>query len=138
MEASSPLAAMQAPSFMPAWGRNDMYTSHAHAHLARATGFGQGTFDFRDLSMKAPPKPDYFAMQPVRGSSPAASLAADLSQNFHIDMRQVPLDLRTEACTDGFAAPNCQPRADRSLRRISSGQLMVVVSRAGKVEVTRC
>jgi hypothetical protein len=37
--------------------------------------------------MKKPTSnPDYF-MQPVRGSSPAASLAADLSQNFHIDMR---------------------------------------------------
>ncbi|KAK1146405.1 m-phase inducer phosphatase [Aspergillus melleus] len=28
---------------------------------------------------------DYFNVKPVRGSSPTASLAADLSQNFHID-----------------------------------------------------
>jgi M-phase inducer tyrosine phosphatase len=28
-------------------------------------------------------------MQPVRGSSPTVSLAADLSQNFHIDQRYV-------------------------------------------------
>ena len=87
MEASSPLAAMQAPSFMPAWGRNDLYTSHPHSHLSRGSNFGPGAFDFRDLSMKRPRKPDYFAMKPVRGSSPTTSLAADLSQNFHIDMR---------------------------------------------------
>jgi hypothetical protein len=130
MEASSPLAAMQAPSFMPAWGRNDIYTSHAHAHLARATGFGPGTFDFRDLSMKGPSNPDYFAMQPVRGSSPAASLAADLSQNFHIDMRQASLDLTAGPYADGTAVLNCQPLVDRSSRRISLGQLMAVVSMA--------
>lgn len=33
--------------------------------------------------------PDYFKLKPVRGSSPTASLAADLSQNFHIDRRFV-------------------------------------------------
>jgi len=87
MEASSPLAAMQAPSFMPTWGRNDMYTSHPHAHMSGTNNFGPGAFNFRDLSMMRPSKPDYFAMKPVRGSSPTASLAADLSQNFHIDMR---------------------------------------------------
>lgn len=122
---------------MPAWGRNDLYTSHAHAHLARATGFGQGTFDFRDLSMKAPPKPDYFGMQPVRGSSPAASLAADLSQNFHIDMRQVTLKLEkrlTYILTTLPAARNCQPRVDHSSLRISSAQLTVVVSRENTQE----
>ena len=87
MEASSPLAAMQPPSFMPTWGRNDMYTSHPHSRLSAASAFGPGAFNFRDLSMKRSSKPDYFTMKPVRGSSPTASLAADLSQNFHIDMR---------------------------------------------------
>jgi M-phase inducer tyrosine phosphatase len=64
-----------------------MYSSHAHSHLSRTGPFGPGAFDFRELSMNRPSKPDYFAMKPVRGSSPTASLAADLSQNFHIDMR---------------------------------------------------
>jgi M-phase inducer tyrosine phosphatase len=32
---------------------------------------------------------DYFNMNPLRASSPTASLAADLSQNFHIDQRFV-------------------------------------------------
>lgn len=88
MEASSPLAAMQAPSFMH-WGggRRDMYTSHPHALSGPA--FGPNSFDFREISMKRPSQPDYFTMKPVRGSSPTASLAADLSQNFHIDMRFV-------------------------------------------------
>jgi len=31
--------------------------------------------------------PDYFTLRPARGSSPTASLAADLSSNFHIDQR---------------------------------------------------
>jgi len=37
--------------------------------------------------MGKPVKQDYFSMQPVRGSSPTASLAADLCQNMHIDRR---------------------------------------------------
>ena len=87
MEASSPLAAMQPPSFIPTWGRNNLYASNPHSHMSRANNFGPGAFNFQDLSMKRSSTPDYFAMKPVRGSSPTASLAADLSQNFHIDMR---------------------------------------------------
>lgn len=30
---------------------------------------------------------DYFNLKSVRGSSPTTTLAADLSQNFHIDQR---------------------------------------------------
>ncbi|KAL8941684.1 MAG: hypothetical protein Q9216_002097 [Gyalolechia sp. 2 TL-2023] len=56
--------------------------------------FGPSTFDFRDLSMKKAPT-DYFSLKPVRGSSPTASLAADLSQNFHIDQSpQLPTPRR--------------------------------------------
>jgi M-phase inducer tyrosine phosphatase len=84
METSSPLAAMQPPSFMPTWGHNDLFNSHAHSHLS-SSPFKPGAFNFKDLSMKS--NTDYFAMKPVRGSSPTASLAADLSQNFHIDKR---------------------------------------------------
>lgn len=40
---------------------------------------------------------DYLNMKPVRGSSPTASLAADLSQNFHIDQR----------CVKPLSAPSC-------------------------------
>jgi M-phase inducer tyrosine phosphatase len=34
-----------------------------------------------------PAKQDYFTVKPLRGSSPAASLTADLDANFHIDKR---------------------------------------------------
>lgn len=84
---SSPLAAMRAPSFLPNWGRNDMFNSNSH--MSGGNTFGPGAFNFKDLSMKRSNKLDYFGMKPVRGSSPTASLAADLSQNFHIDMRYV-------------------------------------------------
>lgn len=113
METSSPLAAMQ--QHLPAWGRPDsmfqgLQSSNAHAHLNNTTAFGPGAFDFRDLSMRAPSRgPDYFAMQPVRGSSPTTSLAADLSQNFHIDMRYINLvpSSRMLLTTPPAAVPNC-------------------------------
>ncbi|KAH8814876.1 hypothetical protein F5884DRAFT_154325 [Xylogone sp. PMI_703] len=92
MEASSPLAAMQPPSLMPAWG-GSMCGSR---HLSSANGFGPGAFNFKDLSMKKSSS-DYFAMKPpIRGSSPTTSLAADLSQNMHIDMSpQLPTPRRS-------------------------------------------
>ncbi|KAG9247938.1 hypothetical protein BJ878DRAFT_117458 [Calycina marina] len=104
---SSPLAAMQPPSLMPRWGRNDLYTSHPHAHISGANNFGPGAFDFRDLSMKKSGKPDYFSMKPVRGSSPTTSLAADLSQNFHIDMSpQLPTPRRSLFTSNLFGTIN--------------------------------
>ncbi|KAG9233563.1 hypothetical protein BJ875DRAFT_485005 [Amylocarpus encephaloides] len=95
MEASSPLAAMQPPSLMYGLGRNEMYTSHPHAHMSGPGVFGPNSFNFREISMKRS-QPDYFALKQVRGSSPTASLAADLSQNFHIDMSpQLPTPRRS-------------------------------------------
>jgi M-phase inducer tyrosine phosphatase len=49
-------------------------------------GLNPNNFNFKDLSMKKAHGADYFN---VKGSSPTASLAADLSQNFHIDQRFV-------------------------------------------------
>lgn len=53
--------------------------------------------------------PDYFGLKPVRGSSPTASLAADLSQNFHIDQRCViyllPRRTLLTACSPQLATP---------------------------------
>lgn len=107
MEASSPLAAMQPPLFMSNWARTD-FTSHPHAHMSGMGSFGPGAFNFRDLSMKRSSKPDYFQMNPVRGSSPTASLAADLSQNFHIDMRYAPFVNIHELMLTVVPAPNSQ------------------------------
>lgn len=53
-----------------------------------ASGNTTPNFNFRDLSMDESGN-DYFTHQPIRGSSPTASLAADLSTNFHIDQRCV-------------------------------------------------
>ncbi|PLN82011.1 hypothetical protein BDW42DRAFT_193398, partial [Aspergillus taichungensis] len=83
MEHSSPLAAMQPPSML--FGhcfRADAPTSYPT--YSPMGGLGSSHFNFKDLSMKRP-SADYFDVKPVRGSSPTASLAADLSQNFHID-----------------------------------------------------
>lgn len=94
MEHSSPLAAMQPPSVM--FGhcfRSDVPSSYGG--FGPRSGFNPNSFNFKDLSMK---KGDYFNMKPVRGSSPTASLAADLSQNFHIDQRFV-----------GFSSALCSP-----------------------------
>jgi M-phase inducer tyrosine phosphatase len=82
MEHSSPLAAMQPQSL------HFGLSSDNQLHMPGPNIFAP-SFNFRDLKMMKKPTPDYFAMKPVRGSSPTASLAADLSQNFHIDKRYV-------------------------------------------------
>ena len=85
IEASSPLAAMQQPMYMNRCGFGQdprSYATFLHSH------FGPESFNFRELSMMGRREPDYFNMAPpVRGSSPTASLAADLSQNMNIDKR---------------------------------------------------
>ena len=88
METSSPLAAMQhSTAFLRGCGfQAECPTSYPT--LASSQQFGQNNFNFRDLSMTKS-QSDYFSMRPVRGSSPTTSLAADLSQNFHIDQRYV-------------------------------------------------
>ena len=50
--------------------------------------FGSGNFNFKDISMRGMSS-DYFSLKPGRGVSPTASLAVDLSQNFHIDRRYI-------------------------------------------------
>ncbi|KAJ5988002.1 hypothetical protein N7481_003212 [Penicillium waksmanii] len=80
MEHSSPLAAMQPPSMM--FGH--CFRADAPTSYPSLSGFNQNSFNFKDLSMKKSGS-DYFNMNPLHTSSPAASLAADLSQNFHID-----------------------------------------------------
>lgn len=82
MEFSSPLAAMHPPP-MPTWGRRDMAPTRSMYNGSSLAP----NFNFTDMSMQKPVRPDYFSMKPPRGSSPTASLAADLSCNFHIDQR---------------------------------------------------
>lgn len=96
MEFSSPLAAMHPPSY-PAWGnRRDLPAGR----WAKSQSFGASSFDFKELSMKKPAQADYFTLRPARGSSPTASLAADLSSNFHIDQRYAAQSIpRGTACS---------------------------------------
>jgi M-phase inducer tyrosine phosphatase len=92
MEASSPLAALQRPVPVPSWGSQDMFRSHPHSHFS-TTSSAAGSLGLREQLHKS--TGDYFGATETRGSSPAASLAADLSQNFRIDSaaRSVSLTL---------------------------------------------
>ena len=94
MEHSSPLAAMQPPSVL--FGHCFRAEPPSYSSCAPRSGLGPSPFNFKDLSMKKG-HGDYLNMKPVRGSSPTASLAADLSQNFHIDQR----------CVKPLSAPSC-------------------------------
>ncbi|KAM0253309.1 hypothetical protein ACHAQJ_007363 [Trichoderma viride] len=77
MEASSPLAALHRPAPAPSWGGKDIFRSHYSSASASAS------LSLREQLHKG--TGDYFNLKEVRGSSPAASLAADLSENFRID-----------------------------------------------------
>ncbi|KAI0200256.1 rhodanese-like domain-containing protein [Astrocystis sublimbata] len=76
MEASSPLAAMH-PAPAPSW------FGPSHSPFGSGISFGSGRPTLREQLHRT--KPDYFSVKNVRGSSPSASLAADLSQNFCLD-----------------------------------------------------
>ncbi|KAI4859752.1 hypothetical protein F4820DRAFT_141526 [Hypoxylon rubiginosum] len=78
MDSSSPLAAMR-PAPAPAWGQSC---------LSSRNPFGSSNFGIREHLQRS--RPDYFNLKSIRGSSPAASLAADLSQNFRIDNEESP------------------------------------------------
>ncbi|KAK0734479.1 hypothetical protein B0T26DRAFT_73461 [Lasiosphaeria miniovina] len=86
METSSPLAAMRpAP---PSFGRRDLFGSH-NAHFTPSSLGGGGLtlreqFNFHQTT-------GYFNVKTVRGSSPTASLAADLSQNFKLNDSSSPM-----------------------------------------------
>jgi hypothetical protein len=105
IEFSSPLAAMHPPP--------RPYGCRRQA----ANTFSAASFNFRDLSLKKS-QPDYFTLkaQPVRGSSPTASLAADLSSNFHIDQRYVHSDRHCIKLAHNFAVRSSPHLADPSSR----------------------
>ncbi|KAF7559546.1 hypothetical protein G7046_g4615 [Stylonectria norvegica] len=87
MEASSPLAALHRPMPVPSWNSRDMFRSHPHSHYSVSSA-GSATLSLREQLHKS--SSDYFNVKDLRGSSPAASLAADLSQNFRIDNEASP------------------------------------------------
>ena len=63
---------------VPSWGSRDMFRPHFATSAA-----GAATLSLREQLRKS--TADYFSVKDVRGSAPAASLAADLSQNFRLD-----------------------------------------------------
>ncbi|KAI2472394.1 Rhodanese-like protein [Annulohypoxylon bovei var. microspora] len=81
MDSSSPLAAMR-PAPAPAWGQS------SHHCLPTRNPFASGNVGIREQLQRT--RPDYFNFGSVRGSSPGASLAADLSQNFRLDSEDSP------------------------------------------------
>lgn len=97
MEHSSPLAAMQPPTMF--YGHCFRAEPTSYTTCGPQSGIGPSPFNFKDLSMKKG-QGDYFGMDPVRGSSPTASLAADLSQNFHIDQRFVTPSVHVTSLKD--------------------------------------
>ncbi|PTB62934.1 Rhodanese-like protein [Trichoderma citrinoviride] len=82
MEASSPLAALHRPMPAPSWGGRDIFRSQFKNKSA------SGSLSLREQLHKG--TGDLFDIKGVRGSSPAASLAADLSQNLEIDNEASP------------------------------------------------
>lgn len=136
MEHSSPLAAMR-PSSLPIgqWGcRNE--TQDTFPDLGQQCGgqysFDPSSFNFKDLSMKKAPT-DYFNLKSVRGSSPTASLAADLSQNFHIDRRQASVP-KHFSITKPLTIPS--PQLPTPRRSLFSTNLFGTLSGRGKSCVT--
>lgn len=112
MEFSSPLAAMQPSSYAGTWGcRRGMPA--ARPKFSTVRNCGNGSFNFNELSMKS--SSDYFAVRSIRGSSPAASLAADLSQNFHIDQTLVAPNIPTIALKSAKVFPPASP-ANRAMQ----------------------
>ncbi|TKA73440.1 hypothetical protein B0A55_06091 [Friedmanniomyces simplex] len=108
MDYSSPLAAMR-PQPCPAWGNRKDLPGSRSMYSSYQT-YGPTNFNFKDLSMHnaKPVAKDYFSLRPVRGSSPTASLTADLDANFHIDKSpQAPTPRRSLFTTDLF-----RPRDD--------------------------
>ena len=102
METSSPLAAMYRP--MDPFAQRDIRRSNMSPGKPRVGGI----FNRPNRS-----RSDYFGLQPVHGSSPAGSLAADLCQNFRIgeDLRSV-VQLQSEEAplTDLDSPPIPTPR----------------------------
>ena len=66
----------------PTWGARDIFRSHPHAHFQAPAPAGP-VASLREQLHKG--TSDYFNAKDCPGSSPAASLAADLSQNFRLD-----------------------------------------------------
>lgn len=96
--------------------------------------YGPASFDFKAMSMQQPQpharrKPDYFSLRPVRGSSPTASLTADLDANFHIDKRFAPHS--SLALSFNAHITLCSPQAPTPRRSLFTANLFRPRENAG-------
>jgi len=134
MERSSPLAAMQPPALpFGNWGcRGEAQSSYSEYNGGRLN-LGPSTFNFKDLSMARSPT-DYFSLKPVRGSSPTASLAADLSQNFHIDRRY---DWQLQSTYQAIVLMTGSPQLPTPRRSLFSSNLFGTLSGRGMEAIVR-
>jgi len=75
-------------------------------------------------------QPDYFALTAgrIRGSSPTASLAADLSQNFHIEQRYCAFLASFLYSANEF----CSPQLPTPRRSLFTSGLFTLASERGK------
>lgn len=138
MERSSPLAAMQPPSLpFGHWGcrgeAQTMYSDYNGQPMERLN-FNPSGFNFKDLSMAKAPT-DYFSLKPVRGSSPTASLAADLSQNFHIDHRYF---LQRHYRYGKHYADKSSPQLPTPRRSLFSASLFGTLNGRGRIILLDC
>lgn len=109
---------MQRPA--PAFGQRNLFGSTDYLGMSPVHARGDGGFN---LASQIRSHPDYFNVKPVHGSSPAGSLAADLSQNFRIgdEERLVAFHLLTLTPLTKIALPflphaaPCFPRASSLL-----------------------
>lgn len=85
-------------------------TPTAYASIGSVSGLGSNSFNFKDLSLNKSQQ-DYFSLKQVPASSPSASLAADLSQNFHIDKSPQPATPRRSLFANRFALGNGREHA---------------------------
>lgn len=131
MEYSSPLAAMRPQPCHP-WERRKDLPMGRSVYSSYQT-YGPSNFNFKDLSMQ-PQRPlqrDYFTLRPARGSSPTASLTADLDANFHIDKRYstfLASALQRPRCSHLYTVRKPRRHGDRSSRPTCSALVMKLVS----------
>jgi hypothetical protein len=137
MEFSSPLAAMQPPP-RPRFGcgAQDMASRTLFPSM---NGYSGGNpFNFGEMATSKKSGGDYFNVKPIRGSSPAASLAADLSQNFHIDQRYEAryIDLAFLPCSSIGALTSLPPTARNSRLPVGRSSLRTATSNSRRLQVS--
>lgn len=122
MEASSPLAALHRPMMpAPSWGGRDIFRPRPRSLYSSGSAVS-GSFSLREQLHRG--GADYFNVKDVRGSSPAASLAADLSQNFRLDNEARYAHLYPHAFVHAAYLNVCSPQFPTPRRALFTANVM--------------